>query len=122
MTDPETDRDETELRALLEDRTRDVRARLALIEERLDRIRAERSGANDDDEHDPEGETLSTEWSRAAGQRADALQEMTLLDAARARLSDGTYGFCEQCGRPIPVERLRLHPSATHCVPCAERR
>jgi hypothetical protein len=28
---------------------------------------------------------------------------------------------CERCGRPIPAERLELHPDATLCAGCASR-
>ena len=34
------------------------------------------------------------------------------------RLDDGTYGNCEGCHNPIPVERLEVFPSATSCVNC----
>jgi RNA polymerase-binding transcription factor DksA len=108
-----------EFAALIADRRSELTARLSTVEERLHAIRAERSGANDDDEHDPEGSTLSTEWSRAEGQRADAASELAQLDAALARLADGTYGVCTTCGGPIPHERLRLLPAAAQCVPCA---
>lgn len=106
---------------LVEDRRRDVVARLAAVLAQLDVIRAARSDANDDDEHDPEGATLSTEWSRAEGQRTDAERELVDLDAAQDRIAAGTYGICASCGGAIPVERLRLVPAATLCVPCASR-
>jgi len=106
---------------LVEDRRREVTARIASVRAQLDVIRAARAGANDDDEHDPEGSTLSTEWSRAEGQRADAERELVELDAARERIESGVYGVCASCGDPIPVDRLRLLPAATLCVPCASR-
>jgi RNA polymerase-binding transcription factor DksA len=111
----------SELDGLVEDRRREVQARLAAVQGQLSTIRAARSGANDDDEHDPEGATLSTEWSRAEGQRADAERELVELDAAHDRIAAGTYGVCASCGGPIPIERLRLLPAATLCVPCASR-
>ncbi|HEX5730431.1 TraR/DksA family transcriptional regulator [Microbacterium sp.] len=49
-------------------------------------------------------------------------RELVELDAALARVVDGTYGLCESCGRPIPLERLQLLPAATLCVPCAGKR
>ncbi|MGZ8804661.1 MAG: TraR/DksA family transcriptional regulator [Microbacterium sp.] len=104
------------------DRRAEVTARLAAVEARLAAIRAARSDATDDDEHDPEGSTLSSEWSRAEGQRADALRELAELDAAVERLREGTYGICVSCGTAIPLERLRLLPAATLCVPCASAR
>ena len=106
---------------LVEERRREVSARLASVQAQLDVVRAARSSANDDDEHDPEGSTLSTEWSRAEGQRADAERELSDLDAARERIETGVYGVCASCGDPIPIDRLRLLPAVTLCVPCASR-
>jgi len=82
-------------------------------------IRAARADTVADDEHDPEGPTLAAEWSRAEGQRADALEELAELDAAEARLSAGAYGICEGCGRDIPSARLLIRPAARRCVACA---
>jgi RNA polymerase-binding transcription factor DksA len=98
-----------------------VEARLASVQDRLSVIRVARSDATDDDEHDPEGSTMATEWSRAEGQRVDATRELAELDAARDRVAEGTYGVCTSCGNPIPVARLRLLPSAMLCVPCASK-
>ncbi|MBZ4486600.1 TraR/DksA C4-type zinc finger protein [Microbacterium sp. cx-55] len=75
--------------------------------------------AGADDEHDPEGATLSDEWSRLEGLRIGAVREIAEIDAARARLDAGTYGICIRCGRSIPVDRLRVRPTATMCVTCA---
>jgi DnaK suppressor protein len=107
--------------ALIAGRRDELTARLAAIEARLTVIRTARSGATDDDEHDPDGSTLSTEWSRAEGQRADAARELVQLDAALERVKAGTYGVCASCGTAIPRERLQLLPAATLCVRCASR-
>lgn len=40
---------------------------------------------------------------------------------ALARLDDGTFGNCEECGKKIVVERLEAIPFARYCVSCAER-
>ena len=40
------------------------------------------------------------------------------IDAALARIEDGTYGACENCGRPISAERLEALPYATKCIEC----
>lgn len=37
---------------------------------------------------------------------------------ALARLERGTFGVCEQCGRRIPLARLRALPRARLCVSC----
>ncbi len=46
----------------------------------------------------------------------DALRE---VEAALRRIEDGTYGFCEVTGQPIPGERLRIIPWA-RCTTQAE--
>ena len=42
------------------------------------------------------------------------------IDAAEARLSRGTFGACESCGRPIPSTRLRALPTVRLCFACEE--
>lgn len=101
-------------------RREELRARLRAIEVQLEAIRAARGDANFDDEHDPEGTTLATEWSRAEGQRTDVLRELDALRGAFERVDAGTYGVCLACGTAIPPERLEVVPAAVHCVPCAQ--
>jgi RNA polymerase-binding transcription factor DksA len=45
-------------------------------------------------------------------------REMHHVENALNRLGDGTYGFCEMCSRPIPLERLDAIPYAKRCVQC----
>ncbi len=85
-------------------------------------LRTVRESSPDDDEHDPEGPTLSSEWSRIRGLEVSAAERLAVTDAALGRLAAGTYGICLICGEPIPVGRLEIHPSATTCVSCAARR
>ncbi len=83
-------------------------------------VRADRADATADDEHDPEGSTLSGEWQRIEALRRAALAERAEVSAAMDRVDAGTYGVCEVCGREIPAERLEVRPFATRCVDCAE--
>jgi RNA polymerase-binding protein DksA len=46
------------------------------------------------------------------------LEELRLLDAALLRVSDGTYGRCEVCDRPIELKRLEAAPHASRCIDC----
>lgn len=94
-----------------------VRATAAVLAE----LMHDREGANDDDEHDPEGVTLSSEWSRLTGLAEVAASELQQIDDALARMDAGTYGVCTNCGRPIPSARLEVRPFAVHCVACAEK-
>ena len=37
---------------------------------------------------------------------------------ALERLGNGTYGDCQSCHAPIPLNRLVQRPWATHCTAC----
>ena len=45
-------------------------------------------------------------------------QHLADVEAALARLDDGTYGRCIRCGTAIAPERLEAIPSAAHCIDC----
>lgn len=109
--------EEPDYAAFIRERRVEISARLDLIETQLTSIRAAREEWTDD-EHDPEGSTLITEWSRAEGLRGEYLAELAELDRARERLEAGTYGRCTRCGEPIVEGRLRRRPAAEMCVPC----
>jgi len=53
------------------------------------------------------------EAERLATELREALDE---VDAALARLADGTYGNCEVCGKPIGTARLEAMPAARLCI------
>jgi phage/conjugal plasmid C-4 type zinc finger TraR family protein len=40
------------------------------------------------------------------------------VEAAMRARDNGTYGMCQECGQPIPAERLQARPEATLCVAC----
>jgi DnaK suppressor protein len=45
-----------------------------------------------------------------------AVDQRAQVVAALARLDDGSYGTCIDCGKPIPQARLEVRPEATRCV------
>lgn len=49
------------------------------------------------------------------GQRADVM-------AALARVEDGSYGKCVDCGLPVPDGRLEARPTTARCVGCQAKR
>ena len=85
----------------------------------LEAISASSANANLDDEHDPEGSTVAFEREQLAALRQQAGEHLTELDAALARLADGSYGACQSCGCPVGEERLAALPAARLCVRCA---
>ncbi|HET8927288.1 MAG TPA: TraR/DksA C4-type zinc finger protein [Microbacterium sp.] len=106
------------------ERLRERAAELDDMLARLDRdeaeVRADRADGTADDEHDPEGVTLSGEWQRLDAVRRGVLAEREDLADSLARVEAGTYGVCVSCGQPIPAGRLEARPTATMCVACAE--
>ncbi|WP_449279179.1 TraR/DksA family transcriptional regulator [Leucobacter sp. GX0328] len=93
--------------------------RVAKLEADLDALTRARRSESDDDEHDPEGETLSAQWSLRAGLLEDARATLRQADAALGRLAAGTYGVCIVCGGPIPEGQLEARPFRDQCVKCA---
>jgi RNA polymerase-binding transcription factor DksA len=70
------------------------------------------------DEESGEGDTLAVERERDLALSAQARAAVDEIDIALAKLTEGTYGLCAQCGNPIPKERLRAIPHASLCVTC----
>jgi DnaK suppressor protein len=108
-----------ELEALLRERRLGDVAEAERMAESLGVLLSSRSESTADDEHDPEGPTLSSEWSRLQALRSDAAHDIVAVDAALERLRRGTYGVCLRCGEPIGVDRLRARPTAEFCIRCA---
>ena len=66
-----------------------------------------------------EGTNIAIERFTDVAIHDQLLHQMAAIDAALARVADGTYGICEVCQRPIAVERLEAIPWAATCVSCA---
>ncbi|WP_454137294.1 TraR/DksA family transcriptional regulator [Microbacterium paulum] len=103
----------------LRGRAAELDALLARLDADDDAVRADRADQTADDEHDPEGSTLSGEWQRIEALRRSTAAERAEVDAALARVAAGTYGVCVVCGTAIPEGRLEARPFATMCVVCA---
>jgi DnaK suppressor protein len=50
--------------------------------------------------------------------RERAEHQLALVDEALARIADGTFGACHDCGRPIALDRLEALPWAARCIDC----
>lgn len=72
------------------------------------------SDAGDRSEADLETDTTISMAQRHAAE----LQE---IDAALARIADGSYGVCEECGGDIGAPRLEAQPIARLCIACQEQ-
>jgi DnaK suppressor protein len=60
---------------------------------------------------------LSQSMAKATQARRDAQRRG--LRAAKARLEDGEFGYCEDCGEEISPKRLELDPTVPRCINCA---
>ena len=40
------------------------------------------------------------------------------IEEALVRLNNNSYGYCDNCGAEIGINRLEVHPTATQCVDC----
>ena len=47
------------------------------------------------------------------------LTEIRQIEAALKRISEGTYGACAKCGKPIDPRRLKTLPTAATCISCS---
>ena len=61
--------------------------------------------------------TLGREIDYTLGENSQTV--LAEIDAALARIEDGTYGTCTNCGKEIAVGRLEAHPWASLCIDCA---
>ena len=104
---------------LLDEERRAAQALLAALTRDFTGIVDASADSNADDEHDPEGSTIAFERSQVGALIEQARQRLTEIEAARARIEDGTFGRCEVCGKPIPDRRLEARPVARTCVGCA---
>ena len=42
------------------------------------------------------------------------------INKAIAKIDDGSFGVCEECGEEISVKRLEARPETTLCIRCKE--
>jgi RNA polymerase-binding protein DksA len=80
--------------------------------------RAGTDGAGDD-QADAGSKTFEREQEQSIA--ANRLDLMAQIERAIERIDNGTYGFCERCGKPIPKARLKAFPAATLDVACKQR-
>src|SRR5512134_1593396 len=69
------------------------------------------------------GDVATVELNQSFTIRLREREEKLLkkIEAALARMADGTYGTCEECGEEIDVKRLIARPVTTLCIDCKSR-
>ena len=109
-----------ELRHILEERRREI---LSQVQEKMRDVRAE-GGLGEG-----QGVLDAAEASEADIQddiefaliqmKSETLHK---IEEALARLDEGTYGYCFECGDEVSERRLRALPFAVRCKDCEEAR
>jgi DnaK suppressor protein len=104
--------------------------RTALGEQR-DNLRKEISDQGGDPDSDDASIDVERGFADSAHSTAERARLIAVMKALRANLrwvnralkkmELGTYGTCERCGNPIPIERLEALPWAILCVDCARK-
>lgn len=72
-----------------------------------------------EDQEDKNTERLEDEVRTALSESDQA--EVARLDAALARIANGTYGICAECEERISPQRLAAQPDAILCIDCASK-
>ena len=71
---------------------------------------------------DAERASRETEISFELRTRDRYRKLLSKIGEALRRIDDESYGFCDETGEPIGIERLEARPIATLCLEAQERR
>lgn len=109
-----------ELKRILEGRRREI---LSEVHEKIKDVRAEGSGDNmhrvADAAETSEADIQDDIEFALIQMKAETLHK---IDEALARLEEGSFGYCFECGEEISEQRLRALPFAVRCKDCEEAR
>ncbi|MDQ0869216.1 DnaK suppressor protein [Arthrobacter sp. V1I9] len=103
-------------RILLEEERERKIALLPALRADIASANSARQDSNVDDEHDPEGSTIAFELSQASALLKQSSAGLDQVDAALARIAEGTYGTCAVCGDAIAEGRLEARPWTPFCI------
>jgi len=105
-----------EERERLEGLVRDIEA------EREEVRLTETSSDRSPDPNTAEGGSLAFEMEKELSLWQNAQDILAKIEEAVARIDEGTYGTCDECGNAIPVARLDALPYTKLCVDCSASR
>jgi DnaK suppressor protein len=109
--------------SLLRARLESERKRLT---EEMEQLKSTMRPADERREGSPFGKreeeaTESYELERRLTLEKSIREQLASVEHALQKFEDGTYGSCDNCGKPIPPERLEALPQATLCLDCKAR-
>jgi DnaK suppressor protein len=105
-----------------------IRARLtqdlADLEKQLEELREEASSESEDsglNEDFADAGTSTFDRERDLSIRYNVEDLIDQVRRALARIDEGKYGVCENCGNPIDAARLKAFPRMLMCLDCKRR-
>ena len=107
------------LRKRLEERRAEIESDMSYMAAEMRSI-----GVDQDEENGSLGNHIADDGSNVAEAERivtvseDLQQILAQVNAALDRMSDGTYGTCQRCERPIGEERLEAFPYVAYCIEC----
>jgi DnaK suppressor protein len=101
------------MRTVLVDQRGKLTGNLELEHERFDEMIHQHDGGDSMDE-------VSTTNDKKILEQvgANMLMAVQRIDAALARMENGTYGVCVRCAKMIAKDRLEVIPEAAMCIDC----
>ncbi len=93
--------------------------------ERLEELKAQDpfsspDRVNDNAASDTDAKEESTH-DRYAAMAEEMQVTLSEVESALERISKGTYGVCESCGKMIDSDRLSAIPTAKLCIECSKK-
>ena len=99
---------------ILRSRREQIIKNISNVEEELDQLQSMELN----DEGDYAAASNDNIVENAIGIQQDI--ERHEIEAALARIKDGSYGICDMCEEPIGIHRLKVKTHAKYCIDCRE--
>lgn len=61
---------------------------------------------------------LTSTFDQLAERERDEIEQ---IDLALIKMESASYGICEQCHKPISLQRLEVLPATRFCIKCADK-
>lgn len=102
-----------------------IRRKLAVrhdeILQRLEKVTRDRRHENQPLNADFEEQAVEVENDQVLDALDEQMRaELVQIEKTFARMEQGLYGKCEDCGKPISAPRLEALPYAMRCIICEE--
>jgi len=106
-----------DLKGRLEEEQGELRVQLSTIEEEtFSASQSELSGDVGLDDESADAGTATFEREKDLSIENNVRDLLAKIDRALTRMSDGTYGTCERCGKPIEKARIKALPYVDLCI------